>query len=328
MYKYFPASMSPPFCTETSKNMFYKMFNQSSDCYLEFASFAQTTFSDYVQKQQELMKLYFNLIPLTAFTHQTQQAENVRFSETGDVALVTGGIGGIGTQICRRLYNDGNQIIATYVPQEKEQALVWKQALDAEGINIQIVECNVANFDFCDKTVKDLLRQVRHIDILVNCAGITRDATLKNMSPEDWHAVLDTNLDSIFNMTKPVIASMQKRKYGRIINISSINGQRGQFGQTNYSASKAGMFGFARALAEELKDSGITVNSVAPGYTETKMVNSVPEKVMQQIVSKIPMKRLATPDEIADAVSFLANRRCGYITGSILPVNGGMFMSQ
>ncbi len=246
--------------------------------------------------------------------------------DTGHVAVVTGGIGGIGTDICRSLARHGNKVIATYISFEAERAIEWQKERLEEGLDIHIIECDVTNYRACKKMAKELEANHDRVDILVNCAGITRDATLKKMEKENWHAVLDTNLDSVFNVTRSFINGMVKRQYGRIINISSVNGLKGQFGQTNYSAAKAGMVGFTKSLARELADGGITVNTVSPGYVGTSMVESMPKDIIDSIVAKIPLGRLAKPSEIGDAVAFLAHTNSGYITGSDISVNGGLFM--
>ena len=247
-------------------------------------------------------------------------------TDTGHVAVVTGGIGGIGTDICRSLSKQGNKVIATYISFEADRAIEWQKERLEEGLDINVVECDVTDFKACKKMAKALETKYERIDILVNCAGITRDSTLKNMEEENWHAVLDTNLDSVFNVTRSFINGMINRQYGRIINISSVNGHKGQFGQTNYSAAKAGMIGFTKSLARELADGGITVNTVSPGYVGTSMVEAMPQDIVDSIVAKIPVGRLAKPSEIGDAVAFLAHTNSGYITGSDISVNGGLFM--
>ncbi len=246
--------------------------------------------------------------------------------DTGHVAVVTGGIGGIGTDICRSLARHGNKVIATYISFDAERAIQWQKELLEEGLDIHTVECDVTNFKACKKMAKELELKYERVDILVNCAGITRDATLRKMEEKNWHAVLDTNLDSVFNVTRSFINGMVNRQYGRIINISSVNGHKGQFGQTNYSAAKAGMVGFTKSLARELADDGITVNTVSPGYVGTSMVEAMPKDIIESIVAKIPLGRLAKPSEIGDAVAFLAHKNSGYITGSDISVNGGLFM--
>ncbi|HEY5702988.1 MAG TPA: acetoacetyl-CoA reductase [Gammaproteobacteria bacterium] len=245
--------------------------------------------------------------------------------ETTSVAVVTGGIGGIGTEICKRFYDDGHQVIATYIAMESERAEQWQLEHLKAGYDLDIVECDVTDFDRCKVVARQLEKDYKHIDILVNCAGITRDATFKNMDPDKWQAVIETNLNSVFNVTRQFVDGMARRRYGRIINISSVNGQKGQFGQTNYATAKAGIIGFSKALALELADQGITVNSVCPGYVGTEMVEAIPEDIKNSIIAKIPVGRLAKPSEIADAVSFLAAENSGYITGSEISVNGALF---
>ncbi len=257
---------------------------------------------------------------------ESEAAGNLKKRETlSGVAVVTGGIGGIGTAICQRLSQDNATIVATYISAEKEYALQWRQARLEEGINVDLFECDVSDFDSCKKNARAVEKAYSRVDVLVNCAGITRDAMLRKLDQENWHAVIDTNLDSVFNMTRNFIDGMIKRGYGRIINISSVNGQKGQFGQTNYSTAKAGMIGFSRALAVELAEKGITVNCVCPGYVGTSMVDAMPDHIKQAIISQIPMGRLAKPAEIADAVGFLASRDSSYITGTELAVNGGLW---
>ena len=193
----------------------------------------------------------------------------------------------------------------------------------AEGFNIEIFEGDVCDFDSMANMMKDIESKLGSIDVLVNNAGITRDGRLAKMSKDDWHAVIDTNLNSVFNCTRNVIDGMIERKFGRIINISSVNGQRGQFGQTNYSAAKAGMHGFTKTLAMEVAKLGITVNTISPGYIATDMVMAVPEKVREQIVAQIPMGRLGGTHEVAHLVSFLASDATSFITGANYSINGG-----
>lgn len=242
------------------------------------------------------------------------------------VAVVTGGCGGIGTDICRRLAKDGCKVVATYIALETDYARQWQKDRKAEGFDIDIAECDVTDFKSCEAMAKVVDQKYGGADILVNCAGITKDNTLRKMDEAHWHAVLDTNLDSVFNVTKQFVDGMATRGFGRIINISSVNGQKGQFGQTNYSAAKAGMTGFTRSLARELADQGVTVNTVSPGYINTKMAMAVPEEVRAGIVAKIPVGRFGEPSEIAHAVAFLASEQSGYITGSDLSINGGLYM--
>lgn len=243
------------------------------------------------------------------------------------VALVTGGIGGIGTEICKQLVQDGRQVVAGHLPAEEAIAKQWQDAQREQGYEIELVAGDVACFKSSGTMVRDVRERFGRIDILVNCAGITRDKTLRKMDPDQWDAVLTTNLDSVFNVTRHVVEGMMEQGFGRIINISSVNGQKGMFGQTNYSAAKAGVHGFSMALAQEVASKGVTVNTVSPGYVETRMTQTVPEDIRNTIVAGIPLGRMARPAEIAYAVSFLSNENSGYITGINLPVNGGMYMS-
>jgi len=242
------------------------------------------------------------------------------------IAVVTGGTGGIGTEICKRLATDGNRIIATCIETEQDKSLLWKKELGKNGYEVDIQVCDVADFESCRNFAEKIENKYGRVDVLVNAAGITRDGVLQKMDPEKWHAVIDTNLDSVFNVTRNFINGMIKNGYGRIINISSVNGQKGQFGQTNYSTAKAGMIGFSRALALELADKGITVNCVCPGYVHTSMVAALRQDVLKGIIKQIPMGRLATVAEIADAVAFLAKKDSAYITGTELAVNGGLWL--
>lgn len=238
-------------------------------------------------------------------------------------AFVTGGAGGIGQAICKRLADAGHKVAACYIAQEKDSALEWQKESKSQGYDYYLVEGDVSDFSSSQAMVQQVEKDMGPIDILVNCAGITRDTTFKKMSEDQWKSVIDINLNSVFNVTKPVLDGMLERKYGRIICISSLNGQKGQFGQSNYSASKSGMHGFAMSLAQEVANKGITVNSVSPGYIGTKMVMAIPEKVRNQIVAQIPVGRLGTPDEIGAVVAFLAGDDAGFITGSNIAINGG-----
>ena len=262
---------------------------------------------------------------ITTGTGTTKKEKVGKMMRTG-VAIVTGGIGGIGTEICKRMATGGNVVIATYIAAEKDKALMWKQELESTGLKVDVYECNVADFESCRIFAGQIEHKYGQIDILVNAAGITRDAMLRKMEPDNWHAVINTNLDSVFNITRNFINGMIRNKYGRIINISSVNGQKGQFGQTNYSTAKAGMIGFTRSLALELADKGITVNSVCPGYVRTSMLAAIREDVLDAIIKQIPAGRLASTSEIADAVAFLASENSGYITGTELAVNGGLWL--
>jgi acetoacetyl-CoA reductase len=247
---------------------------------------------------------------------------------TKRVALVTGGMGGIGTAVCRRLARmNENVVVANCLP-EYEKKDEWLAQLRAEGYdNVYAAEGDVSDFDSSAGMVRRIESEIGPVDILVNAAGIVRDNMLKKMSLSDWMAVISTNLNSAFIVTKQVIDGMTERGWGRIVNLSSVNGQRGQFGQTNYSAAKAGLHGFAKALAQEVVRKGVTVNSVSPGYVETDMVKSIRKDVLEKIVAGIPMGRLAHPEEIAALIAFLASEEAGYITGANIAINGGMYMT-
>jgi len=236
------------------------------------------------------------------------------------VAVVTGGTRGIGRAISVALKNAGYRVAANYGGNDQAA----RQFNEETGI--PVFKFDVADFDGCAEGVKNIGAQLGPIEVLVNNAGITRDGTMHRMSWEQWNAVIQTNLSSCFNMSRAVIEEMRTRGFGRIVNIGSINGQAGQFGQTNYSAAKSGMHGFAKALAQEGAARGITVNTVAPGYTETDMVRAVPASVLEQIIARIPVGRLGKPEEVARAVLFLVADEAGFITGTMLSVNGGQHM--
>lgn len=308
-------------------NNWHNPFEFSINSFFRLSEIAHGAICELVQNHADAYSFYLPG-PLTRPAPRQKSdvsSHRQRRIETGRVALVTGGTGGIGTEICKRLYNDGHQVIATYLDLEQEQALTWQNRRREEGYEIDIIECDVTDFDACKTMSKQITAKYQRTDILVNCAGITRDATLRKMEHDKWHAVLDTNLDSVFNVTRNLVDSMFKRGYGRIVNISSVNGQKGQFGQTNYSTAKAGIIGFGKALALEVADAGITVNTVCPGYVGTSMVEAIPEDIKNAIIAKIPLGRLARPTEIADAVAFLAAENAGYITGSEISINGGLF---
>ncbi len=243
------------------------------------------------------------------------------------VALVTGGVGGIGTAICKRLARDGHFVVANFaIPGSEDR---WREAMAAAGLNGSasgLAFGDVTDFDAMGTMVKKIEADHGPVEILVNCAGITRDSTFRKMSLEQWRAVLTTNLDSVFNVTRHVIDGMVERGWGRIINISSVNAVRGQFGQTNYAAAKAGILGFTKSLAQEVVRKGVTVNAISPGYVQTEMVMAIRADVREKIISEIPAGRLAMPEEIADAVAFLASEGSAYITGTNLAVNGGLHM--
>ena len=241
------------------------------------------------------------------------------------IAFVSGGMGGIGSAICRRLGRAGHTVVAGCLPgyEKKEE---WLERMRTEGYRVHAAEGDVSAFDSCAEMFNRILEEVGAVDILVNNAGITRDSVFKRMTEQDWMAVINTNLNSVFNVTRQVIDGMSERGWGRIINISSVNAIKGQFGQTNYSAAKAGMAGFSKALAQEVVKKGVTVNTVSPGYVETEMVMAIRPEIREQIVAQIPMGRLAKPQEIAAVVAFLASEEAGYITGANISVNGGMHM--
>lgn len=243
------------------------------------------------------------------------------------VALVTGGPGGIGTEICRTLHREGYRVVTTCAPVfECPNLDEWKKSLQDEGMDIAVYETDVADFESCKQAVEKIESEIGPVDVLVNCAGITRDSVMKKMTPEQWNQVLGVNLDSVFNMTRQVFPGMLDRGYGRIVNISSINGRKGQFGQANYSAAKAGMHGFTMAVAQEGVRKGVTVNTVSPGYVGTEMVRKIREDVLQSIIAQIPAGRLAEPWEIARVVAFLASEKSGFITGANIDINGGQFI--
>jgi acetoacetyl-CoA reductase len=237
------------------------------------------------------------------------------------VVFITGGTRGIGRAICERLAADGMKVAVGYSANE-EAAMACAKDLD-----VMVVKGNVGVFEDCRRAVESVTSALGPIDVLVNNAGITRDGVFHRMSPEQWSEVIRVNMDSLYNMTRQVIEGMREREWGRIINISSVNGQKGQAGQTNYSAAKAGVIGFTKALALENAKKGVTVNCIAPGYIDTEMVQAVPEKVLQGIVAQIPVGRLGRGEEIADMVAFLAGERAGYVTGSVLSLNGGQLMT-
>jgi acetoacetyl-CoA reductase len=238
------------------------------------------------------------------------------------VALVTGGTRGIGAAICKALKAAGYKVAANYGGNDEAA-----QKFKAET-GIPVYKWDVSSFDACAAGIKEVEAELGAVEVLVNNAGITRDATLHRMKPEQWTAVINTNLGSLFNMTRQVIEGMRTRKFGRIVNISSINGQKGQIGQTNYSAAKAGELGFTKALAQESARVGITVNAICPGYINTEMVQAVPKDVLEKnILPQIPIGRLGEPEEIARCVVFLASDDAGLITGSTLAANGGQYFA-
>jgi len=243
------------------------------------------------------------------------------------VALVTGGIGGLGTEICRQLAQAGRRVVALDLASRSERVAAFHAEVSDFNGDITFEPADVSDFDRCQQLVSRLEQQHGSVDIVVNAAGITRDASLRKMTPQQWHELMHVNLDGMFNLCRNVVEGMTARGFGRIVNISSVNGQTGQFGQTNYSAAKAGVHGFSMALARETARKGVTVNTVSPGYCDTPMVAAVSEDIRAQIIAGIPVGRLGSPADIARAVAFLSADDAGYITGANLPVNGGYFMS-
>lgn len=242
------------------------------------------------------------------------------------IALVTGGIGGLGTAICQALAGIDYRVIANYHPDSAVVATQWQQAQRARGFDFTISAADVSKHQDCLHMLESLQTDIGAIDCLINNAGITRDTRLQKMQPDQWLAVINTNLNSLFNMTHRLVEGMSERGFGRIINISSVSGQRGQFGQTNYAAAKAGVHGFTMALAREVASKGITVNSISPGYIATQMVQTMREDILTQVVEQIPVGRLGEPQEIGRTVAFLAHDDAGYITGSDFCINGGLHM--
>jgi len=240
------------------------------------------------------------------------------------LAYVTGGMGGIGTAICRRLHDAGFSVVAGCGPSRDHAKWIEEQA--ADGYNFHTSVGNVGDWDSCKAAFDQVREEFGNPDVLVNNAGITRDGVFRRMSADDWRAVIDTNLNSLFYVTKQVIEGMVEKGWGRVINISSINGQRGQFGQVNYSAAKAGIYGFTMALAQEVASKGVTVNVVSPGYIATDMVRAMKPEALEKITAMIPVRRLGTPEEIGSMVVWLASEDAGFATGADFSVNGGLHM--
>ena len=246
--------------------------------------------------------------------------------ENVKIALVTGAMGGIGTEICRQLVEDGYKVLATHRPGKEDAAQQWLEDESFDSGTLNLLSLDVTDSTSCVETLKQVMKDYGTIDVLVNNAGITRDSAFKRMTFDKWNDVINTNLNSLFNVTQPVFYPMCEQGSGRIINISSINGLKGQFGQANYAAAKAGMIGFSKSLALESARSGVTVNVIAPGYTATPMVNVLKDEILDSIKAQIPLGRLAMPLEIAKAVSYLASEHAAYITGETLNINGGQYM--
>ncbi|MGG4775875.1 acetoacetyl-CoA reductase [Alcaligenaceae bacterium 429] len=243
---------------------------------------------------------------------------------SGKLAYVTGGMGGIGTAICQRLAREGFKVVAGCGPNRDAQK--WLDEQRQLGFEFYASAGNVSDWDSTVEAFEKVRREHGDVAVLVNNAGITRDGQFRKMSLDDWRSVIDTNLNSLFNVTKQVLEPMLANNWGRIINISSVNGQRGQFGQTNYSTAKAGIHGFTMALAQEVANKGVTVNTVSPGYIGTDMVRAIRPDVLEKIVATIPVRRLGEPDEIASIVAWLASDDSGFSTGADFSVNGGLHM--
>lgn len=247
------------------------------------------------------------------------------------VALITGGTGGMGTAICERLYKDGYTVVANYKDFTKamkwrEEAKKWREDQLKMGFDVKIVQGDIANFKSAEKMIKQITEEIGQIDVLVNNAGITRDSALHKMTPEQWYEVINTNLNSVFICSRLVIEGMIAKGWGRIISISSVNGQKGQFGQCNYASTKAAMYGFTKSVALEVAKKGITVNTVSPGYVGTAMVMAIREEIRNSIIAQVPMGRLGQPAEIAAAVAYLASDDAKYVTGANIAINGGLHM--
>ena len=242
------------------------------------------------------------------------------------VALITGGMGGLGEAICIKMAALGYKVVTTYSP-GNTKAEAWLKNMNNMGYGFKAYPCDVTDFDSAKACVETVAQEVGPIDVLVNNAGITRDMTFKKMTKADWDAVISTNLDSVFNMSKQVVDGMVERKWGRVINVSSVNGQKGAFGQTNYSAAKAGMHGFTKALALEVARAGVTVNTISPGYIGTKMVTAIPQDILDsKILPQIPVSRLGKPEEIAGLVAYLASDEAAFVTGANISINGCQHM--
>jgi acetoacetyl-CoA reductase len=245
---------------------------------------------------------------------------------TQRIALVTGGMGGLGEAICMKLARMGIKVVVTYSPGNTKHA-DWLKEMATRDYHFAAYPADVADDQSCAKMVAQVTKEVGPIDILINNAGITRDMTFKKMTKVDWDAVIHTNLDSVFNVTKPIVDGMVERGWGRVINVSSVNGQKGAFGQTNYSAAKAGMHGFTKALALEVARKGVTVNTISPGYIGTQMVLAIPKDVLDsKIVPQIPLGRLGKPEEVAGLCAYLASDEAAFVTGANIAINGGQHM--
>ena len=246
---------------------------------------------------------------------------------TKRVALITGGMGGLGETISTKMADAGYRVAVTYSPSNKT-ASTWRTEMKAKGYEFEAVPCDVADFDSCKSCVATVIKDIGPVDILVNNAGITKDTTFRKMDKAAWDAVIRTNLDSVFNMTKQVYDGMMDRGWGRVINVSSVNGSKGAFGQTNYAAAKAGMHGFTKSLALESARKGVTVNTISPGYIGTKMVTAIPKEILDsKILPQIPTGRLGKPEEIAGLIIYLCSEEAAFVTGANIAINGGQHMA-
>ena len=242
------------------------------------------------------------------------------------IAVVTGGMGGLGETISTKMADAGYRVVVTYSPSNTKYRS-WLEEMKGRGYSFAAFPVDVADYESCARQCATIQRDVGAIDILVNNAGITRDMTFKKMTKPDWDAVMRTNLDSCFNMTKQVMDGMVERSWGRVINVSSVNGQKGAFGQTNYSAAKAGIHGFTKALALEVARKGVTVNTISPGYIGTKMVTAIPKEILDsKILPQIPLGRLGKPDEVAGLIIYLCSEEAAFVTGANISINGGQHM--
>ena len=247
-------------------------------------------------------------------------------AKNGRVVLVTGGMGGLGETISTKMADAGYRVVVTYSP-SNTKSTEWLADMKTNGYDILAVACDVADMDSCTRAVAEVQGKVGAVDILVNNAGITRDMTFKKMDKVNWDAVMRTNLDSLFNMSKQVVDGMVERNWGRVINVSSVNGSKGAFGQTNYSAAKAGVHGFTKALALEVAKKGVTVNTISPGYIGTKMVTAIPKEILDtKILPQIPVGRLGKPEEVAGLIIYLASEEAAFLTGANIAINGGQHM--
>ncbi len=242
------------------------------------------------------------------------------------IVLVSGGTGGIGTATCKRLSSEYQVIASYYHNGQHDGARKWQEELQREGYTVDLAYGNLAVYSDCEKMVNDIKERYGRIDVLVNNAGITQDSSFRKMTEEQWHEVIDTNLNGVFNLTRNVLPLMLENQYGRIISISSINGRKGQFGQANYAATKSALYGFSKSIAQEVAKKNITVNTISPGYIDTHMLATVGEEIMKAIIAEIPVGRLGRPEEIAEAIAFLASEHAAFITGANLDANGGQYM--